>query len=412
MQTSTELELNQLLEELSEIKADDEEVFLDENEAPPPPPRDSLVFDSPLDVAVRNSQRISVSNGKISYYEEPKSRSSDRFSNSGQERFSTRDQPNNNNNNNSTRSSDRFGDTGNERFSNRNSNTQTKSSNTHNDDNRFSDRSTEDDNRFSSNENDNQFSVVEENQTPKSTKCGHCSKDISGDALQALGQLFHVDCFACKKCNKKIGTEEFFVKDNKAYCEHCYKTSFLPRCSRCKKEIEGKYLKALNQDFHEKCFNCSVCNAPFSDGKFYEKDDNAYCQQHYNQLFGFTCAKCHQTISDGTAISALDKYWHRNHFTCTKCSKPFLMKNSSKMKVFHIAKNITMKEEELFVENVTKSLMDCAFLLLRKNGIKIVSLVPIVMECWVDKSCCQKIKFIVQNVQTNFKFGLSSSIQL
>jgi hypothetical protein len=44
MQTSTELELNQLLEELSEIKADDEEVFLDDNEAPPPPPRDSLVF--------------------------------------------------------------------------------------------------------------------------------------------------------------------------------------------------------------------------------------------------------------------------------------------------------------------------------------------------------------------------------
>lgn len=329
MQTSTELELNQLLEELSEIKADEEDVFLEDNDAPPPPPRDSLVFDSPLDVAVRNSQRISVNNGKISYYEEPKSRNSDRFSNSGNERFSTRNQ-----NVESQRSSDRFGDSGNERFSTRTSN-QVQSNNN----DRFSDRGNEEDrfstssndrfsnssnDRFStSNDNSNQFSEVQEYEQPKSTKCGHCSKDISGDALQALGQLFHVDCFSCNKCSKKIGTEEFYVKDNKAYCEHCYKSSFLPKCSRCRKEIEGKYLKALNQDFHEKCFNCSVCNAPFSDGKFYEKDDNAYCHQHYNQLFGFTCAKCHQTITDGTAISALDKYWHRNHFTCTKCSKPF-----------------------------------------------------------------------------------------
>eukprot|EP01091_Cochliopodium_minus_P006674 TRINITY_DN16683_c0_g1_i1.p1 TRINITY_DN16683_c0_g1~~TRINITY_DN16683_c0_g1_i1.p1 ORF type:complete len:401 (-),score=122.82 TRINITY_DN16683_c0_g1_i1:70-1272(-) len=321
MQTSTELELNQLLEELSEIKADDEEVYLDDNEAPPPPPRDSLVFDSPLDVAVRSSQRISVNNGKISYYEEPTSRSSDRFSNSGKERFSTRDQPQQQVYHNESRNSDRFGDSGNERFSTRTSNQQQQHNHTNNDD-RFSDRSTEDD-RFSNYDNSNQFSEVQEYQTPKSTGCGSCSKDISGDALQALGQLFHVDCFQCKKCNKKIGTEEFFVKDNKAYCENCYKSSFLPKCSRCKKEIEGKYLKALNQDFHEKCFNCSVCNTSFSDGKFYEKDDNAYCHQHYNQLFGFTCAKCHQTITDGTAISALDKYWHRNHFTCTKCNKPF-----------------------------------------------------------------------------------------
>ena len=250
--------------------------------------------DSPLEVALRNSQRISVNNGKISYYEEPKSRSSDRFGSSGDERFSTRNQ----------------------------------TTETYGNDDRFSDRGLEeDDNRF---DNDNRFEETSSNQLievqetqPKSTKCGQCHNEISGDALQALGTLYHLNCFCCRKCSKKIGTEEFFVKDNNAYCDHCYKSSFLPKCSRCKKEIEGKYLKALNQDFHEDCFTCSVCNEPFDEGKFYEKDDNAYCHQHYNQLFGFTCAKCHQTITDGTAISALDKYWHRSHFTCTKCNKPF-----------------------------------------------------------------------------------------
>jgi len=302
MQTSTELELNQLLEELSEIKADDDDIFLDVNDdAPPPPPRDSLVFDSPLDIAQRSSQRISVNNGKISYYEEPKVRSSDRFGNSGNERFSEREE----------RSSDRFGNSGDERFSLR----------TENED-RFSDRGEEDD-RFSNNDQSDQLVEIVEQQTPKSTKCEHCGKDINGDALQALGNLYHVDCFVCKKCTKKIGTEEFFVKDNKAYCENCYKTSFLPKCSRCSKEIEGKYLKALNQDFHESCFNCHKCNQSFSDGKFYEKDNKAYCHQHYNELYGFKCSKCNQVITDGSAISALDKYWHRDHFTCKQCNQPF-----------------------------------------------------------------------------------------
>lgn len=32
----------------------------------------------------------------------------------------------------------------------------------------------------------------------------------------------------------------------------------------------------------------SVCHAVFEDGKFYEKDENAYCLKHYNELFGFS----------------------------------------------------------------------------------------------------------------------------
>jgi len=56
-----------------------------------------------------------------------------------------------------------------------------------------------------------------------------------------------------------------------------------------------------------------------------------------------------------------------------------LMKSFSKMRVSLTAKNIIMKEEELFAESVTKLLMDYVFPLLKKNGIKTVSLVPDVM---------------------------------
>jgi paxillin len=339
METSTEVELNQLLEELSEIKADDDDLAGDDS-PPPPPPRDSLVFDSPMDEAARSSTRVSVQGGKISYYEEPSARSSDRFGNTGDERFSTRPStsgaPLSKNSqlsktsqapsSGSYRSSDRFGATGDERFSTRPSSSGAPLSKTSqaSGNDRFSDRGAEDD-RFGDVQDDSNSGFVESDtySAPASTSCKVCGKEIEGDALQALGALYHFSCFSCSNCRKNIGTEEFFDKDNKAYCLSCYKSSFLPTCSRCKKTIEGRYLKALNQDFHEQCFSCAVCNQAFSDGKFYEKDENPYCLQHYNELFGYTCAKCHQTITDGTAIAALDKYWHRNHFTCTKCNKAF-----------------------------------------------------------------------------------------
>lgn len=56
-----------------------------------------------------------------------------------------------------------------------------------------------------------------------------------------------------------------------------------------------------------------------------------------------------------------------------------LMKSSLKMKDSHTAKNITTREEEPFVENVIRLLMDCVFLHLTRNGIKIVSPVQIVV---------------------------------
>lgn len=54
-------------------------------------------------------------------------------------------------------------------------------------------------------------------------------------------------------------------------------------------------------------------------------------------------------------------------------------KSSSKMRVFLTAKNTITKEEVPFVESVTKLLMVYVFLPLIKSGIKIVSLVLVVM---------------------------------
>lgn len=262
-------ELNALLSELSSVNVNSDD---EDGPPPPPPPRDSLVYDSPLEEAARSSKRVSVSDGKISYPDVPDRSDSDE----------------------DTGRSDRFDERGSDRF----------------------------DEPVQSFE-PVAFEPVAEPVLDMDVRCTVCRKEIEGDALQVLGGLYHFTCFACNGCGNKVGTDEFFDRDNKPYCVICYKKSYLPKCTRCFKSVEGRYLKALNKDFHESCFNCAVCHCVFEDGKFYEKDENAYCLKHYNELFGYTCGKCHGTITDGTAIKALGKYWHREHFNCNTCSKAF-----------------------------------------------------------------------------------------
>ena len=46
---------------------------------------------------------------------------------------------------------------------------------------------------------------------------------------------------------------------------------------------------------------CAQCEKPFLGQKHYEKNGLAYCETHYNQLFGDVCYHCNEVIDgDGT----------------------------------------------------------------------------------------------------------------
>jgi hypothetical protein len=79
------------------------------------------------------------------------------------------------------------------------------------------------------------------------------------------------------------------------------------------------------------------------------------------------------------------------------------MENSSKMKASHIAKNITIKEEEPSAENAANQSMECASLLLTKNGIKLVSPAPNVAMFFQAKSCSLKARSTALTAQTLYK---------
>jgi len=41
---------------------------------------------------------------------------------------------------------------------------------------------------------------------------------------------------------------------------------------------------------------CAQCEKPFLGQKHYEKNGHAYCETHYNQLFGDVCYHCNEVI--------------------------------------------------------------------------------------------------------------------
>jgi paxillin len=59
---------------------------------------------------------------------------------------------------------------------------------------------------------------------------------------------------------------------------------------------------------------------PFKNGQFVEHEGSPYCLADYSQLFCPRCANCQQPIVD-KCITAGEKQYHPQHFTCTGCGK-------------------------------------------------------------------------------------------
>jgi len=152
--------------------------------------------------------------------------------------------------------------------------------------------------------------------------CGACTKPIVGQVITALGRTWHPEHFTCNQCNQELGTQNFFERDGKPFCEHCYHSLFSPRCALCKGAILDKCISALDQTWHPECFLCSGCDKQLGDDGFHEKDGAAYCKDCYFGQFAPKCGGCNLPITENY-ISALNKQWHPGCFVCKECQEPF-----------------------------------------------------------------------------------------
>jgi len=154
-----------------------------------------------------------------------------------------------------------------------------------------------------------------------SPQCAKCGKPILDDLISALDKTYHRSCFTCFSCDRPF-TDIFHEHERNPYCQECYSKCIAPKCVSCGEAILSTYTAALGGYWHPQCFICQEPGCgPFKNGKFFELNGKPYCETHYLQRIGASCAQCKKPIS-GRCVSAMGKRFHPNHFICNLCKEP------------------------------------------------------------------------------------------
>ncbi|CED84724.1 Adaptor protein Enigma and related PDZ-LIM proteins [Phaffia rhodozyma] len=129
------------------------------------------------------------------------------------------------------------------------------------------------------------------------TPCGNCGQSVTGPFVRALNMVYHLDCFRCQDCKVVVAAKFFPVeaKDGKQYplCETDYFRRLDLICNTCGTALRGSYITACQKKFHVEHFTCSVCPTVFgSQDSYYEYDGNVYCHFHYSTRFATKCVGC------------------------------------------------------------------------------------------------------------------------
>jgi hypothetical protein len=132
--------------------------------------------------------------------------------------------------------------------------------------------------------------------------CKKCGEGLTGQFVRALGGTFHLDCFKCQDCGQIVASK-FFPVDSEdgsgqyPLCETDYFRRLDLLCYECKGALRGSYITALDRKYHIEHFTCSVCPTVFgAQDSYYEHGSKVYCHYHYSTQFAQRCNGCQTAI--------------------------------------------------------------------------------------------------------------------
>ena len=174
--------------------------------------------------------------------------------------------------------------------------------------------------------------------------------------------IFHKQCFACKKCKKKLDSTlvyAFEAPDSQIYCKKCFTENFgegkkpllwadtttiLPvdgkGCPRCGGAVfKQEEVMEKGRNFHKRCFSCKKCHRPQADKLqvFVGQDEEIYCRNCYPDLEHTPasgqatttiqdengCPRCGGKVFEAERVGVRGgRYFHKSCLTCSFCHTP------------------------------------------------------------------------------------------
>ncbi|KAJ2948550.1 hypothetical protein O0L34_g7805 [Tuta absoluta] len=157
--------------------------------------------------------------------------------------------------------------------------------------------------------------------------CIKCNKKVVGEnsGCSAMGNMYHVKCFSCHRCDMNLQGKPFYAVDGLAYCEADYYET-LEKCSVCYKPILDRILRATGKPYHPACFTCVECGISL-DGIPFTVDamNQIHCIDDFHKKFAPRCCVCNYPImpEDGeeetVRVVALDRSFHVKCYRCEDC---------------------------------------------------------------------------------------------
>jgi len=129
---------------------------------------------------------------------------------------------------------------------------------------------------------------AQKTQTPSvatpGASCGKCGQSITGTGVEALGQLFHQQCFTCASCDKAFLGGHYVSYKGNPYCKSCAERQAeidteneMGRCGGCGGPFtSGKVVNISGINYHHGCFMCTTCRKPF-EKEYFLHDNKPYC---------------------------------------------------------------------------------------------------------------------------------------